>query len=126
MQYSPDASVIMVEAISLALLCPYALGPWSGALLELSCSLAVLLPQAASFPQKNNDSQRRSFAALTWLRARRSATSYESRSVTGLPSDDHQHGVYRTPNICVRHSTSQQRHALGHGDHHRAGNLVVP
>src|SRR5206468_13102868 len=76
MQYSPAASVIMVEAKSLALLCPHALGHWSGALLELSCSLAVLLPQAASFLQKN--------------------------------------------------PTPQQRHTLGHNDHHRAGNLLVP
>src|SRR5438132_13187443 len=49
MQYLPTVSIITVEAESLTLLCLLALGPWSGALLELSCSLAVCFHRPPAF-----------------------------------------------------------------------------
>src|SRR5437660_1487139 len=49
MQYLPTVSIITVEAESLTLLCLLALGSWSGALLELSCSLAVCFHRPPAF-----------------------------------------------------------------------------
>src|SRR5204863_313688 len=49
MQYSPTVSIITVEANSLSLICPLALGPWSGVLLELSCSLAACFHRPPAF-----------------------------------------------------------------------------
>src|SRR6266513_3545975 len=97
MQYLPAVSIITVEAESLTLLCLLALGRWSGALLELSCSLAVCFHRPPAFLKQQRPltpaQVPASFLPLLSLRARRSAASYAAGSLTGLPSADHQRGV---------------------------------
>src|SRR5437588_13051428 len=112
MQYLPAVSIITVEAESLTLLCLLALGRWSGALLELSCSLAVCFHRPPAFLKRQRPLPTVQGRRFFSMRARRSAASELHPSWFDTPF------IYR--------SVLQQRNTLGHFHHDGAGDHIMP